>query len=251
MNPSRSAVVTGAASGIGLAITHRLAHAGYRVLLADRDPAIHEIATRLPSTGKPHLALPVDLGNEEEVRALARTAIEDFGGCDILVNNAGINIKKQGGRFPIEEVTNADWERVFRINVTAPFMLCRALLPEMRTRKWGRVVNIASRAGRTFIPSVTLHYATSKAAIIGMTRQLAGDFAADNITVNCVAPGPIETPLSRQNSPEVATRLRASVPAGRSGTADEIASTVAFLVSEEASFVVGACIDVNGGAFMG
>jgi 3-oxoacyl-[acyl-carrier protein] reductase len=251
MNPPRSALVTGAASGIGLAIARQLAEGGYRILLADRDPAVHDIAVRLPADGKPHLAVTVDLEKEDEVSKLTHIAMHDFGGCDILVNNAGINIKKQGGRFPLEEVSTADWERVLRVNVTAPFMLCRALLPPMRARRWGRVVNIASRAGRTFIPSVSLHYATSKAALIGMTRQLAGDFAADNITVNCVAPGPVETPLSRQNSPEVAARLRAAVPVGRSGSADEIASAVAFLVSEEASFIVGACLDVNGGAFMG
>ncbi|CAM4284350.1 SDR family oxidoreductase [Bordetella tumbae] len=247
----RSALVTGAASGIGLAIATQLARAGYRVLLADRDPAVHQIAATLPYNGQPHLAVTVDLGQEDEVLSLARAAVEDFGGCDILVNNAGINIKKQGGPFPLEEVSNADWERVFRINVMAPFMLCRALLPEMRSRGWGRVINIASRAGRTFIPNTNLHYATTKAAIIGMTRQLAGDFAPNNITVNCVSPGPVDTPLARQNNPEVAARLRAAVPAGRSGTADEIACAVAFLVSEDASFIVGACIDVNGGAFMG
>ena len=249
MNHPAPALVTGAASGIGLAVARLLAAAGHRLLLVDRDDAIHQIAATLP--GAAHESRVADLADEAQVLAAAAHARGAFGGCAILVNNAGMNIKKAGGKFPLEEITTGHWEQVLRVNTTAPFLLCRELLPAMRARRWGRVVNIASRAGRTYIPSVSLHYATSKAALIGMTRQLAGEFAADGITVNCIAPGPVETPLARQNNPEVAARLRAAVPAGRSGTADEIAATVGFLVSAQAAFVVGACIDVNGGAFMG
>jgi len=251
MTATTSALVTGAASGIGLAIARQLAGAGHRLLLTDRDSSVLGVAAALPGRGAAHEALVADLEDEDQVLHIARHAQGAFGGCDILVNNAGMNIKKDGGRYPLDEISTAHWEKVMRVNTTAPFLLCRELMPAMRKKKWGRVVNIASRAGRTYIPSVTLHYATSKAALIGMTRQLAGEFAADGITVNCVAPGPVETPLSRQNNPEVAARLRAAVPAARSGTADEIAATVCFLVSAEASFIAGACIDVNGGAFMG
>lgn len=251
MTSTASALVTGAASGIGLAIAQQLAHAGYRLLLVDRDRSVLDVMAGLQSPGVGHQALVADLAHEDQVLDVASHARGDFGGCDILINNAGMNIKKDGGRYPVEEIPTAHWEQVMRVNTTAPFLLCRELMPAMRKRRWGRVVNIASRAGRTYIPSVTLHYATSKAALIGMTRQLAGEFAEHGVTVNCVAPGPVETPLSRQNNPEVAARLRAAVPAGRSGTADEIASAVRFLVSAEASFIVGACIDVNGGAFMG
>lgn len=251
MHTPAPALITGAASGIGLATARQLAAAGHRLLLVDRDPVVRQVAAQLPCAGEPHQGHVVDLASLEQVRAVAAHARDAFGGCGILVNNAGMNIKKAGGRFELQDIPTEDWELVMRVNTTAPFLLCRELMPSMRQRRWGRVVNIASRAGRTYIPSVTLHYATSKAALIGMTRQLAGEFAADGITVNCVAPGPVDTALSRQNNPEVAARLRAAVPAGRSGTAEEIAATVCFLVSAQAAFIAGACIDVNGGAFMG
>jgi 3-oxoacyl-[acyl-carrier protein] reductase len=140
---------------------------------------------------------------------------------------------------------------VLRINLTAPFILCRELVPAMQQRGWGRVINIASRAGRTFIPPAGLHYSASKAGLIGLTRQLAGSFAAFGITANCIAPGRIETPLSSQSSAEVLRQSVAAIPAQRLGTTDEIAAAARFLASDAAGYVTGVCIDVNGGAFIG
>jgi len=247
----RSALVTGSASGIGLAIAELLSLSGMRVLLADRSDEVRSAAERLSTLGGHAEPFVVDLGDETGVLALAEHARTQFGGCDVLVNNAGINPKKDGARFPTPEISLADWDNVLRINLTAPFLLCRELMPAMRRAKWGRVLNITSRAGRTYMPSATLHYSATKAGLIGMTRQLAGEFASDGITVNCVAPGRVDTPLSRQTTPEISAKLLAAIPMGRGATADEIAAVVAFLASETAGYVTGACLDVNGGSFMG
>src|SRR6201999_103206 len=142
-------------------------------------------------------AFVVNLEIEQEVLALAAYAREAFGGCDILVNNAGINPKDRGHPFKLEDVSTLFWERVMRVNLTAPFLLCRELIPSMRQRGWGRVVNVASRAGRTYLTHVSLAYSASKSGLIGITRQLGGEHAHSGVTVNAVAPGRVETPLSR------------------------------------------------------
>jgi len=149
------------------------------------------------------------------------------------------------------EIALGDWDQVLRVNLTAPFLLCQALLPDMCRRGWGRVVNIASRTGRTFTGTAGLHYTASKAALVGMTRQLAGESAAAGVTVNCVAPGRIDTPLLRQVAPERVAASMRSIPAQRLGTPAEVAAAVGFLVSPGAAFITGACLDVNGGDFMG
>lgn len=247
----RTAVVTGGAGGIGLASATALAAQGFGVVLLDRsaDEAL-KAADTLRGSGAAVRVVVADLASLAEV-VRAADDILAAGGCDVLVNNAGIHPKKNGGKFETPEIPLDDWERVLRVNLTAPFLLCQRLMPGMRAKGWGRVVNIASRAGRTYIPTVTAHYSTSKAGLIGFTRQLAGEFAADGVTVNCVAPGPVTTALSSQNSPEVRERLMKSVPIGRASVPAEIASAVAFLASDAASYMTGAVLDVNGGGFMG
>lgn len=251
MAVARSALVTGSASGIGLAIAESLSAKGMHVLLADRSEVVHQIAERLRVRGSVAESFVVDLGEESGVLALAEHARVWAGGCDVLVNNAGINPKRDGGKFPTAEISSADWNMVLRVNLTAPFLLCRELMPGMRRQRWGRVVNIGSRAGRTYMPSATLHYSTTKAGLIGMTRQLAGEFAGDGITVNCVAPGRVDTPLSRRTAPEVTAKLLEGIPAGRGGTTGEIAAVVSFLASDDAGYVTGTCLDANGGSFIG
>ena len=140
---------------------------------------------------------------------------------------------------------------MLRINLTAPFLLCRELLPGMLKQRFGRIVNIASRAGRTFVGPAATHYAASKAGVIGMTRHLAGLYAAQGVTVNAIAPGRIETPLSSTSSAAVLDAAVAAIPAHRLGTADEIADAALFLASPGAGYVTGVCLDVNGGVFMG
>jgi 3-oxoacyl-[acyl-carrier protein] reductase len=248
--PPRSILVTGSASGIGLAIAERFAADGVRLLLADRSASILEIARRLAVNGCEAEGFVVDLSEEAQVVALAEHTRTRYGGCDVLVNNAGMHPKKEGGSYKLPDIPTTDWEFVLRVNLTAPFVLCRELVPLMKPKGWGRVINMASRAGRTYIAPAGVHYAASKAGLIALTRQIAGDYARWGITANAIAPGRIETPLSNQSSPEVIARAVAGIPARRVGTVAEIAATAHFLASEGAGYMNGTCLDVNGGVFM-
>lgn len=148
------------------------------------------------------------------------------------------------------EVDVEEWESTLRINLTAPFVLCRELLPGMIERRFGRVINMASRAGRTFVGPAATHYAASKAGLIGMTRHLAGLYARDGVTVNAIAPGRIETPLSNTSSAAVLQAAVAAIPAARLGTPGDVAAAALYLASDGAAYVNGVCLDVNGGVFM-
>lgn len=245
------ALVTGAASGIGLEIARQFVAQGRRVLLVDRDPSLHDIARSLEASGVRAAACVADLAVESQLRLIIGRALALDGGCGIVVNCAAVHPKKDGRYAATADIGLQEFEAVMRINLSAPFVLCQGLMPAMQQRGWGRVVNIASRTGRTFTGSAGLHYTASKAALIGMTRQLAGESAAQGVTVNCVAPGRIETPLLRQVHPDIIEAAVRQMPARRLGTPAEIAAVVAFLSSDGAAFITGACIDANGGDFMG
>jgi len=251
MSTQRSVLVTGGAAGIGLAIATGFAAQGHRVLLADISESVHAAAERLNTPSAPVHGRVTDVGDEAQLLALARRVQALFGGCDILVNCAGVSAKRNGQPIPPVEVRTADWQRVLGINLTAPFVLSRELIPGMRERRFGRIVNITSRAGRTFVAPAGIDYAASKAGLIGLTRHLAGTYAGDGITVNCVAPGRVETALSSLSSPEIIAAAAKAIPMGRLGTTEEIAACVLFLASEQASYVTGVCLDANGGVFMG
>lgn len=243
---NKTALVTGAASGIGLESARRLAAAGCRLVLLDRSERVRDVAAKLGGGAR---AVVVDL-DDLDATAEAADALAEGEGIDILVNNAGVHPKRDGRIATLEEITVADWDFVFRVNVTAPFLLCQKLLPAMKRKGWGRIVNIASRAGRTYSPRAGTHYSASKAAVLGMTRKIAGDHAAFGITANCIAPGQIETPLARTSAPEIIAGAVERIPARRLGEAAEVASAVVYLASEGAAFVNGAVIDVNGGETM-
>ncbi len=251
MNPPRRVLVTGAASGIGLAIARAFAAQGHALMLADRDARVQDLARELAAQGGPTTAHVADLAELDQAVALAQAMQAALGGCDVLVNNAGIS-PKRGGLPPSPlEVSLDDWELTLRVNLSAPFVLCRELLPGMIERRFGRIVNIASRAGRTFVGPAATHYAASKAGLIGMTRHLAGLYAAQGVTVNAIAPGRIETPLSSTSSAAVLEAAVAAIPARRLGRPEEIAAAALYLASDAAGYVTGSCLDVNGGVFMG
>ncbi|WP_162581400.1 SDR family NAD(P)-dependent oxidoreductase [Variovorax sp. PBS-H4] len=251
MTIQRSAVVTGGASGIGLAIAKSFIAQGWRVLLVDVSASVTQIAEDLSTSALQVHGHRADLSAEAEVLGTAAAAKRLLGGCDVLVNCAGVSMKRDGQPIPPLEVTTADWQRVLFVNLTTPFLLCRELIPGMKEKGWGRVINITSRAGRTYVQPAGVDYAASKAGLVGLTRHLGGTFAPFGVTVNCIAPGRVETPLSSQSSPEVIANAVKGIPVGRLGTTEEIAAAAQYLASDAASYITGFCLDVNGGAFIG
>lgn len=244
-------IITGAASGLGLAIAKRMASDRNHLVLIDRADSIQSIAEELSQGSHTADGIVVDLEFPQQVTALTEKIRSDYGRCDILVNNAGIHPKNRGKIYQFDEISLDNWNKVYAINVVAPFLLMQGLLPNMVAREWGRIINISSRSARTFIAGAAAHYSSSKAAVIGMTRSVAGQYAEYGITANCIAPGRIDTPLSNRSSQRVIQAALRDIPMGRVGTPDEIADTTYFLASEGAGYITGAVIDVNGGGWMG
>ncbi len=238
----KSALVTGASGGIGGAAARALKARGAAVALSDvRPEGLEHLAAEL---GDGAHALPCDLGDGAAIEALAKDAEAALGGIDILINNAGLTRDNLMLRMKDEE-----WQQILDINLTAAFRLARACLRPMMKRRWGRVIGLASVVGVTGNAG-QVNYGASKAALIGMTKSLAREVASRNITANCVAPGFIATPMTDGLSDDVKTRLLADIPGGRLGTAEEIAAAIVFLASEEAAYITGQTLHVNGGMAM-
>jgi len=245
------AVVSGAASGIGWAISQQLAKDGFRVALLGRSDETEKKADALRAQGHSATAFLCDLTDLDRVPDFCKDVLEKMGNCDVLVNNAGTHIKHPDGRrISFEEMTMDQWNRSISLHVTVPMLLCQSMLPGMKQRHWGRVINISSRAARTFTLQSSVHYATSKAGNVGLTRALAGEYAAYGVTCNSVAPGRIRTPLTDIDTHSMKEASLVGIPLGRIGEPEEIAAVVGFLASDAAGFITGATIDVNGGAFM-
>ena len=249
-NRERVAVVTGAASGIGLGVARHLAVEGYQVVAVDRSDAVQSAAGALAAEGLRVTGTVLDVSDEAAIQRFVAGIDERFERLDILVNNAGIHPKIDGKRNSFLTMTTQQWNEVINVNLTSMFVFSREVAPLMCRRRWGRIVNMSSRAGRTLVETAGIHYAASKAGIIGMMRVMAAELAAKGITVNCIAPGRIETPLTSQGSDEQRARLVANIPVGRIGVPDEIGHVVAFLVSLQSAYLTGAVLDVNGGTFM-
>jgi len=236
----RTALVTGAARGIGLAITERLVADGARVVLADLDGAAAKSAAE--RLGESVMALVADVTRAEHVERIVAAPIERWGRLDIVVNNAGIT----GRSFPIQNLTDDDWHKVIACDLTSVFLVCRAAVRHMLTAGGGRIVNIASIAGKegnaTLVP-----YSSAKAGVIGLTKALAKEVATKNIFVNAVAPAVIGTELLTQMEPATVDALVAKIPMGRVGKPEEVAALVAWLASDECSFSTGAVYDLSGG----
>ena len=236
----QTAVVTGAATGIGEAIAHRLAKAGAQVVIADVNLAgAQQVADAI---GAPAFAVSVDLTAADSVQQAVAEVLAKTGRIDVLVNNAGIG----GKAAPLWEQTEEDWQRIIAINMTGVFNTCKAVILHMRERKYGRIVNIASIAGKEGNPNMT-GYSATKAAVIGFTKSLAKEVAKENICVNAVSPAVVRTKILEQLTPQQVEYMVARIPVGRTGSPEEIAAVVHFLSSPDCSFVTGQCYDASGG----
>jgi 2-dehydro-3-deoxy-L-rhamnonate dehydrogenase (NAD+) len=220
---TKTAVITGGMSGLGAASASRLAHDGITVIRFD-------------------IAAGADVVVDVSDSAAVAAAAAEIGGIDILINCAGI----VGPNKPLVEVTDAEWDRVFAINVKGTFHLCRAFVPGMLERGWGRIVNFASIAGKDGNPNLAA-YSASKGAVIAMTKSLGKELATTGILVNAVAPAVIETPMNADNTPEVLAYMTNLIPMKRVGQPEEVAELVAWLASDRVSFSTGAVYDISGG----
>jgi 2-dehydro-3-deoxy-L-rhamnonate dehydrogenase (NAD+) len=234
------AVVTGAATGIGEAIAARLANAGAMVCIADLDGAAASAAAERIGRGAQSLAL--DVTDVAAVNKAIAGLIEHNKAIDILVNNAGL----AGRAAPVWEQSDDDWSKVMAVNLHGPFYLCRAIIPHMRARGYGRVVNIASVAGKEGNPNMAA-YSASKAALIGLTKSIAKEVAGEGICINAVTPAVIRTKILEQLTPQQVDYMVARIPMKRTGEPEEVAAVVHFLASRDCSFVTGQCYDVSGG----
>lgn len=235
-----TAIVTGGAAGIGEAISRRLAEAGANVFIADINEAAAEETVK--STKGSSFALSLDVTAADSVAKAVETVLGKTGRIDILVNNAGI----AGKAAPITEQTEEEWNRVIAINMTGVFLCTRGVLPHMKTRQYGRIVNIASIAGKEGNPNMVAYSAT-KAAVIGLTKSVAKEVATENICVNAVAPAVVQTRILDQLTPQQVAYMTEKIPMRRTGKPEEIAAVVHFLSSPDCSFVTGQCYDASGG----
>ena len=242
----RVALVTGASQGIGRAVALRLAAEGAHVALAARNmDKLAEVAAEIVAAGGTAQAFALDMATEESIKACAKAVVAHFGKLEILVNNAGITRDVLALRMK-----RHDWDDVINTNLTGAFLLTQACMSPMLKARWGRIINITSVVGETG-QAGQANYAASKAGMIGLTKSLARELASRTITVNAVAPGYIETAMTAVLTDEQRHAMTSQVPLARAGTDRDIAGAVAFLASEDASYVTGHTLDVNGGMYMG
>lgn len=246
-------LVTGAGRGIGRAIADAHASTGARVIYLDQDAALATAAADAAAArSATTLALAADITNDDAVRAAVARGAEAFGPITALVNNAGISPKSgaDGRKAPIWQMGADEWRRVVEVNLTGAFLCAAAVVPMMRKAGRGAIVSLSSVAGRTFLDLVGVHYAATKAGLIGFTKHLAGELGPDNITVNALAPGRIDTPLMRGTAAAANEAARLATPLQRLGQPEDVAAVCLFLTSGAARFVTGQVIDVSGGWLM-
>ena len=237
----RFAVITGGAAGIGLATAQRMAESGARVALWDRDQAAAQAAAKTLA-GDGHLAVALDVSSESDVAGAAQKTIKAFGTIDIMVCSAGIT----GPNKTVADYGFDDWRQVFDVNMHGVFLCNRAVLAEMTRRDYGRIVNIASIAGKEGNPNASA-YSASKAAVIGLTKSLGKELARTGIRVNCITPAAVKTAIFDQMTQQHIDFMLSKIPMNRFGKVEEIAAMVSWLASEDCSFSTGAVFDISGG----
>lgn len=242
----RVALVTGASQGIGRACALALAEGGALVALAARnEEKLAAVAREIADKGGQAAAFRMDVGNEEDVKSAMKAVLERFGKIEILVNNAGVTRDTL-----LMRMKRADWESVLQTNLSGAFFTTQAVIGSMLKQRWGRIVNISSVFGQMG-QGGQANYAASKAGLIGFTMAMAREVASRSITVNAVAPGYIETAMTEGLSADLKAKVNDMIPLGRAGTDAEVAYAVRFLASEEASYITGEVLKVNGGMLMG
>ena len=242
----RVALITGASQGIGRACALMMAEAGATVALAARNrDKLDEVAAQISAAGGQAAVYPLDVTNEEQIKLTAKEVVAKHGRVDVLVNNAGITHDQL-----LMRMKRADWDSVIQTNLTSAFLLTQAVIGSMLKQRWGRIVNITSVVGQTG-QAGQANYAASKAGLIGLTMAVAREVASRNITVNAVAPGFIETAMTAVLTDDLKAKMNEQIPLGRQGTDVDIANAVKFLASEEAGYITGHVLNVNGGMLMG
>jgi 3-oxoacyl-[acyl-carrier protein] reductase len=240
----RIALVTGASRSIGRAIALELASAGADILVGYHSAAAaaDSVVGQITDMGRRAISIAGDLGDPGTAGRLVYGCVAEFGGLDIVVNNAGVTYNG-----PSVDMDDTEWDRVMNANLNAPFRLIRAALPHLASSQSGRIINISSVSGQSGTAGAAA-YSASKAGLIGLTRAIAREVAGDGITVNAIAPGWVDTDMTRDFPAEVLDRAARETPIGRLGTVREIATVAAFLASDAASYITGATISVNGGS---
>jgi 3-oxoacyl-[acyl-carrier protein] reductase len=242
----RVALVTGASQGIGRTCSLRLAKDGATVAVAARNQEkLHELVGEITAAGGKAAAFPLDVGDEEQVKTTVKGVIAQFGKIDILVNNAGITRDQL-----VMRMKRTDWDAVLQTNLTSAYLCIQAVIPSMLKQRWGRIINITSIFGQMG-QAGQANYSASKAGLIGLTMAIAREVGSRNITCNAVAPGFIETPMTAVLSEEFKQTAVKQIPLGRVGSPDDVASAVTFLASDDASYITGHVLNVNGGMLMG
>jgi 3-oxoacyl-[acyl-carrier protein] reductase len=242
---NRVALVTGGSRGIGRATALALSRAGYEIVVASPElEKNEEVAAQIRALPGKAMTLDLDLSQLESVKAAFGLALKECGRIDVLVNNAGITRDALSMRMKPE-----DWDLVIRINLTGAFLAAQQVIPRMMKERWGRIINVASVVGRAGNPGQA-NYVASKAGVIGLTKALAQELGSRNITVNAVAPGYIETDMTAKLPQEVKDKMMEKIVLGRFGQPDDVAAAIRFLASDDAAYITGQCIDVNGGMYM-
>lgn len=248
----RVAVVTGGAGRIGEATVRSLCQGGAKVVISDINSlAAKKLEDDLVQKGMAALAVRTDTANDQQVKELTEKTLSVFGRIDILVNTAAISSAgHMGGKPNLWEMTVEEWKRVIDVDLNGYFLCCHEIVPHMILNRWGRIVNISSIAARHGSGRSGSAYRTAKEGVLGLTKALAGEVGKHGITVNAVAPGWVDSPITQGAPPEVKAEFIRQAPLGRIGTPEDVAGTIMFLVSDAASFITGATFDVNGGRVM-